>query len=140
MSSEYPSDETIREWTRRLVDALEREHPEQEHEPEGLRLPDQPEMRIHDPDGGRRRWRRKPGQASVAEAKDIINRVAAKHLLHPNDITAQRRSTVKVSAARKETYVALRRVGWSYPRIARLVGRDHTTIRYGVQTALGRQP
>lgn len=38
-----------------------------------------------------------------------------------------------VAAARNELMWRLRRCGWSYPKIGRLLGRDHTTVMSGVR-------
>lgn len=38
-----------------------------------------------------------------------------------------------VSAARHELMWRLRQAGWSYPKIGRLLHRDHSTVMYGVR-------
>lgn len=43
-----------------------------------------------------------------------------------------------VSAARQELMWHLRMAGWSYPKIGRLLHRDHSTIYAGVQRWEGR--
>lgn len=44
-----------------------------------------------------------------------------------------------VSAARQHLWCALRELHWSYPAIATLFRRDHTTVMYGVRMARKRE-
>jgi hypothetical protein len=45
----------------------------------------------------------------------------------------------EVSRVRQDLALLLRRHGWSYPRIGRLLFRDHTTIMHSVKAAEARE-
>lgn len=60
-----------------------------------------------------------------------------------NDVTADeilgRGRARDVTAARFQVYWVLRQSGWSYPAIGRALGRDHSTVRHGVEQARVRR-
>jgi chromosomal replication initiation ATPase DnaA len=69
-----------------------------------------------------------------------LRRVASKTLaevchhydVHPDDVTGDER-TPTIAFARFHWFFELRDRGLSYPEIARLVQRDHTTVMSGVR-------
>lgn len=64
---------------------------------------------------------RRVGLLALAES------VASRHHITVGEMLGRRRTT-QIVRARQEFYVALRRKGFSYPEIGRIVGRDHTTV------------
>ena len=75
-----------------------------------------------------------PPTDPVAEAEELLTKVARRHGIGPRDIRGRGRMR-HVAHARQEVMWRLRnemKPGWSLPRIARFLGnRDHTTILYG---------
>lgn len=139
MSSEYPSDEKIREWTRQLVDALEREHPEMEYEPVGLRLPPEPpvttQTMIEERLPSRKRRRSAaapPGFPTFGKAWPILKQIADEHDLDAADILSDRRFH-RLVRARRAAFAALVQAGYSLSATGRLMRRDHTTVLYGMR-------
>lgn len=82
---------------------------------------------------------------SVAERlqqRDLLDVAAscAKDHHVPLDAMLGRSREMPLPIARGRFYAYLRALGWSYPAIGKLVGRDHTTVlsqvrRYGVKGA-----
>lgn len=64
---------------------------------------------------------------SVRDAEAILSGIARAAGVTPGEVLAEDRHPGRV-AARRELYVALRALGWSYPEIGRFVRRDHTTV------------
>lgn len=62
---------------------------------------------------------------------EIIKLCADLFGLPPKDLMSNKRNR-QVVEARFALYAALRRRGWSYPRIGKFLRRDHTAIMYGV--------
>ena len=70
-------------------------------------------------------------RTSKETGPEVLRRVAHEMGVHVADLVGRRR-TAHLSRARKLLYRELRKLGWSYPEIARFVGnRDHTTVMYG---------
>lgn len=68
------------------------------------------------------------------EARDMIPEVTAvarRHQVTLAEMWGPSRAEA-YAAARHELWWGLREAGWSYPRIALLAGKDHTTIMHGV--------
>lgn len=68
---------------------------------------------------------------SRTDTVPIIERVARRFALEPDVILGRSRRR-SVAYARQVVYWALREAGWSYHEIGSIVGRDHTTVIYGV--------
>jgi chromosomal replication initiation ATPase DnaA len=65
-------------------------------------------------------------------AQQIACQVARQHGIDVERMLSPRRSAIYVRA-RTDLYRALRRLGWSYPKIGRFAGgRDHTTIMWAL--------
>lgn len=61
-----------------------------------------------------------------------IDSIAFKHGLSREDLFGRDRRE-KASKARQEAFYRLRYKGWSFPRIGKLFGRDHSTIVHGFE-------
>lgn len=61
-----------------------------------------------------------------------IGLIALKHGLQREDLLGRSRKA-QISRARQEAFYALRYRGWSFPRIGKLFGRDHSTIIDGFE-------
>lgn len=68
-----------------------------------------------------------PASASL---KKILFEVCAKHDLHPNDVVGKGRSANLIKARREYVWRARHETSASFPRIARAINKDHTTIVY----------
>ena len=66
-----------------------------------------------------------------------INHAAEHHGVTVADIKGRSRLG-PVVAARQDVFLALREAGWSFPRIGRAMGRDHSTVMHGVAVAEAR--
>ena len=64
-----------------------------------------------------------------------ISRAAEHHGVTVAEIKGRSRLG-HVVAARQDVFLALREAGWSFPRIGRAMGRDHSTVMHGVARAL----
>ena len=64
-----------------------------------------------------------------------ISRAAEHHGVTVAEIKGRSRLGAVV-AARQDVFLALRESGWSFPRIGRAMGRDHSTVMHGVARAL----
>lgn len=64
----------------------------------------------------------------------LIRKAAELFDVHPRDIVSHARFGF-LTMPRFALYAGLRRRGWNYSQIARLLDRDHKTIIYGVQRA-----
>lgn len=69
--------------------------------------------------------------------EDFIKECATLFSIHPRDLMGNYRFAFVVRA-RQALYLALRKRGWSYPRIGRFLDRDHSTVIYGAKQALYR--
>lgn len=67
--------------------------------------------------------------------EDLILACAELFNIHPRDLTGDYRYQFIVRA-RYALFLALRRRGWSYPRIGKLLKRDHSSVIHGVKRAL----
>jgi len=133
------SDSVIREQTEQLIELLREHHPEQECEPEGLRIKEDPpapkpqpvaaaiEQEAEEPEP----LPYKPFVTGSTVLRRVVNEVAAEHELDPDWLMSKDRS-LELVLARREIYVRLRRLKWGWSRIARSVGRDHSTIRHNI--------
>lgn len=65
----------------------------------------------------------------VSEIVQAIAITACAEAGVPISAALSRDASPKAIAARRAIYAGLRARGWSYPRIGRAVGRDHTTVR-----------
>lgn len=66
---------------------------------------------------------------------EFIQKAAALFYVHPRDLVGKARFKWLIPA-RFAAYKALRMRGWSYPRIAKLVGdRDHSSVMHGCDRA-----
>ena len=63
-----------------------------------------------------------------------INRAAEHHGVTVAEIKGRSRLG-PAAAARQDVFLALREAGWSFPRIGRAMGRDHSTVMHGVARA-----
>ncbi|CAB5187344.1 Chromosomal replication initiator, DnaA C-terminal [uncultured Caudovirales phage] len=72
------------------------------------------------------------GAGCAPDTKAVILPVLGRHSMTWAQIVAYNNKRAYVRA-RSEVYVLLRTRGWSYLQIARLFGRDHTTIVNSVQ-------
>ena len=70
------------------------------------------------------------GVTPRAAVNSVVDRVAADYGVTRDCIFGNSRKK-DVCHARHEVMWALREMGFSYPRIARVLGRDHTTIIHG---------
>ena len=66
-----------------------------------------------------------------------INRAAEHHGVTVAEIKGRSRLG-RAAAARQDVFLALREAGWSFPRIGRAMGRDHSTVMHGVAVAEAR--
>ena len=66
-----------------------------------------------------------------------INRAAEHHGVTVAEIKGRSRLG-HVVAARQDAFLALREAGWSFPRIGRAMGRNHSTVLHGVAVAEAR--
>jgi len=138
----------VREQTQRLVEILEREHPEQECEPEGLRLPEPSADAIkvnRDNAEHRRRakaeaMRREADQKAAASmikkerVRTIILSVAERHAVLVSDLLSASRCRPTVEA-RQAAYMDLRSAGIRVSEIGRIMGKDHSTVLHGLRRA-----
>ena len=65
---------------------------------------------------------------------EIVKLCADLFEISPADLLSRKRRQ-QIVHARMALYAALRKRGWSYPRIGRFCGRDHSTVMYGVAAA-----
>ena len=65
-------------------------------------------------------------------ASKTLAEVCHHYDVHPDDVTGDDR-TPTIAFARFHWYFALKDHGLSYPEIARLVQRDHSTVMHGVR-------
>lgn len=65
---------------------------------------------------------------------EIVNLCAQLFEISREDVLGRKRRQ-QISHARMALYAALRKRGWSYPRIGMFCGRDHATVIYGVRVA-----
>lgn len=71
-----------------------------------------------------------------ARARDVIAEVAREHEVTPEQVMG--RSVHRhVVRARWAAMARLREAGLSYPRIGRILGRDHSTVMYGIRRHAG---
>lgn len=70
--------------------------------------------------------------------KTLVADAAHVHRVRPSAIMSKDR-TARISNARDDVFLALRNHGWSYPRIGRSMGRDHTSVMAGVKRARARR-
>lgn len=74
-------------------------------------------------------------QEFAATARALVLAAADLFGIRATQVTGETRETAPCQA-RFAVMLALRRLGWSFPRIARAVGRsDHTTAMHGVRRA-----
>jgi chromosomal replication initiation ATPase DnaA len=66
-------------------------------------------------------------EAMVQKASELFK-------VHPRDLISTYRFNFIVRA-RFAMYLALRQRGWSYPKIGRLLKRDHSSVVHGVKRA-----
>ena len=66
-------------------------------------------------------------------ARKMVERVAEKHGLGAKALFVRSTRRAIVYPRQQAMYAIRQRLGWSYPRIARLFGMDHTTVIYGVR-------
>lgn len=64
----------------------------------------------------------------------LLNKASELFDIHKRDLDSDIRFAF-IMPARFAMYKALRERGWSYPRIGKLFGKDHSTIMYGVSRA-----
>lgn len=68
---------------------------------------------------------------------DIVRQTCETHDVTRDAIFSKNRSK-KVVMARAIIYDRIRKeLGWSYPKIGKLFGRDHTTVLHGIRLARG---
>lgn len=65
---------------------------------------------------------------------DFIVAAADMFCIHPRDLVSHYKFDF-LMMPRFAVYKALRLRGWSYPQIGKALGRDHSTIIYGVRRA-----
>jgi hypothetical protein len=80
----------------------------------------------------------RPGLTPLIDCRqsyyNMLRLVAKKHGLDPDDIQGPNRNR-KLVAARKELWWTIRKeLNYSFPRIAKLANRDHSTIIHAVQS------
>lgn len=68
----------------------------------------------------------------------IIEIAASYHGVSPHEVRSRVRERAVV-AARVEVWRELRNRGWSYPRIGKEFGRDHTTVLVTLRRHYGRE-
>lgn len=142
------ADAVVRKSTEHLIAALRREHPEQEYEPEGLRLPDEPAEVDRPPPrkrSPRRRIRLKvQGPRSAPTVIAPIGEIPRHEVLRTaieeaadtygvdKRLLISRTRQKAVVAARAHAYTTLRRHGWSLSAVARAFKRDRSTVHHAV--------
>lgn len=72
------------------------------------------------------------------DAGALAVNVAETHGLDLEEMLSTSRRAECVDA-RLEIYRELRKAGWSYPRIGKFVGRDHTTIMHALDAGATRR-
>jgi len=71
---------------------------------------------------------------SAATARDVLNEVSAFHQVPTHVIIGTRGSAKVINARQHAAYEIRRRCPWvSYPEMARLLCRDHSTLIYAVE-------
>ena len=69
---------------------------------------------------------------------DVLRRAISRAAEHHGVTVAEIKGRSRlgpVVAARQDVFLALREAGWSFPRIGRAMGRDHSTVMHGVARA-----
>lgn len=129
---DHESDEDIRKRTEQLIELLREHHPEQECEPEGLRLPPDPPPI---PAMERKKASATPPiprrcSANVPDdVREIIIDVSVRRGLAPDLVVSRQRSRGLIEA-RSEIYATMRLNGMTWVQIAGLMRRDHSTVLY----------
>lgn len=72
-----------------------------------------------------------PMERRIATLNRIVSEAAADAGVSPKDILGQSRLRT-VTEARKQCYRALSKEGYSSSKIGQMMGRDHTTVLYGI--------
>ena len=65
--------------------------------------------------------------------RTIVREVAQKHGLSPLDLSGPRRLAPVVVARQEAMWRMRRETRLSFPQIGRIVGRDHSTVIYGIR-------
>lgn len=71
--------------------------------------------------------------------RNVANEVARKHGLSDLEYLTSKRRTQGMARARQEVMAELRKLGWSLPRIGRIMNRDHSTISHGINMHRARE-
>ena len=72
---------------------------------------------------------------------DVLRRAISRAAEHHGVTVAEIKGRSRLgpaAAARQDVFLALREAGWSFPRIGRAMGRDHSTVMHGVAVAEAR--
>ena len=77
-------------------------------------------------------------RSSAALAKDIIGLVAAAYGMQPSDLRARTRMMHIVVPRHVAMYLLREVAEWSYPRIGRQLGYDHSSILHGCRNVMKR--
>jgi len=75
--------------------------------------------------------------APTARVHDIITLASEITQIHRRDILGLYRFP-EIAAVRQACYLVAREAGHSYPRIAELMGRQHSSVHYGAKIAFKR--
>jgi chromosomal replication initiation ATPase DnaA len=68
-------------------------------------------------------------------AAGIVDRISMESGISVSDILSTKRPR-PIAHARQDAMLAIREeLGWSLPRIGRIFGRDHTTVKHGIEAA-----
>lgn len=74
-------------------------------------------------------------KVSVQSMRNATAFAAQKHNVKMSDILSRSRKA-HIARARHEAFYLSRRDGFSYPKIGRFFGRDHTTVMHGIKRHL----
>ena len=72
---------------------------------------------------------------------DVIRRAISRAAEHHGVTVAEIKGRSRLgpaAAARQDVFPALRESGWSFQRIGKAMGRDHSTVMHGVAVAKAR--
>ena len=135
----------VRRQTQALVEALEREHPEKECEPRGLRLREEPKATVF----------AEPQEVAPvptfpppvvagphdrrAKIEAIVSEVAGRQGVPVTTILSVARTEDAVIARAMIIKHMRDEYGWSFATIGRILNRDHTTCIHGYRKALQLQ-
>lgn len=69
---------------------------------------------------------------SLADARRMVEQVARRHEITVDEILSPDRSR-RLILPRWHAFSELRRIGFSYPSIGKIMGRDHSTVIHGIR-------